>query len=402
MSLLAELVSPAYAAGASDLHLEPGLPPAMRIRGQLQLAGEPVPGQATLEAARQLAGADGWPSFLQRRSLDLSLSIQGVRCRVNLFRTARGVGLSLRLLSGSQVSLESLNLHPSLKDLAQLPHGLVVVSGATGSGKSSTIAALVQEINQHEARHIISIEHPIEHLLRSRHALIRQREVGRDTPSFEQALLDALREDPDVLVVGEMRSPETIRLTLNAAETGHLVFTSLHSSSVTEALQRIVAAFPAEQQSSVCAQLAECLAAVVCQRLSFRPDLAIRVPECEILRGTGPVKAIIRQNQLAKLASAITTGGSEGMWTRDRYRRWLAQRERFHLPSRRPRATSAEAEEPLAPPLPALEPPSAPHPPAKTAPRQPAARPATKQDGVYDLEESGEDLLSILDELGSS
>src|SRR5262249_43044827 len=155
------------------------------------------------------------------------------------------------LLSSAQATLRSLNLHPDLKKLIGARHGLIIVSGPTGSGKTSTLAALIQEINLVECRHIVTIESPIEYALASRQSIIRQREVGRHTPSFERALIDALREDPDVLLVGEMREPETMRLTLNAAQTGHLVLTSMHSSTTTEALQRLVSAFPPEAQNSV-------------------------------------------------------------------------------------------------------------------------------------------------------
>src|SRR6202022_264810 len=170
------------------------------------------------------------------------------------------------LLSSVQPTLRSLNLHPELERLVRPTHGLVLVSGPTGSGKSSTLAALIQEINVREARHVITLESPIEYELVPRRAFIRQREVGRDTPSFERGLLDALREDPDVLMVGEMRDPETMRLTLNAAETGHLVLATVHSATVAEALQRVVNAFPAEVQNAIAAQLADCLLGVVAQR----------------------------------------------------------------------------------------------------------------------------------------
>ncbi len=353
MALLDSLVRQAWSAGASDLHLEPGLPPALRVRGQLRVSGEPVGAQAVLGAARGLATGELWAAFLERRSLDLSRTIAGVRCRINVFETQRGVALAVRLLTGFAATLETLNLHPSLGDLVERSHGLVLISGPTGSGKSTTMAGLVQEINRHEARHIITIEQPIEHRLEPKKSFIRQREVGRHTPSFEQALLDALREDPDVLVVGEMRRPETIRLTLDAAETGHLVLTTAHSGSTTEALQRVVAAFPPEQQAAVCAQLAECLVAVVCQRLSYRPDLGIRVPVLEILRGSDAVRSIIRSNKLSRLASAITTGGADDMWTFDRYQRWLDGRSRFYTPPQRPAAQADGVED--GPALPKVE-----------------------------------------------
>lgn len=333
MSLTLEsLITAARQQGASDLHLEPGLPAAWRVRGTLRIAGEPVPGKLLLDLAHGILGAEHWPEFAQRRSFDLSRTVAGVRCRINLLHTSRGVGLAIRLLSTFQTTIERLNLHPELKKLVAPTSGLILISGATGSGKSSTLAALIQELNLTEARHIVTVESPIEYTFRPRRAYIRQREVGRDTPSFEQALLDAMREDPDVLMVGEMRDPETMRLTLNAAETGHLVLATVHSSTCIEALQRLAMAFPSETQAGVCAQLADCLVAVVCQRLRYRPDLNIRVPECEVLRSTVPVKALIRSREFFRINQALETGAEHGMWTFDRYAAWLAKKTQWHVP----------------------------------------------------------------------
>jgi twitching motility protein PilT len=222
---------------------------------------------------------------------------------------------------------------------------LILVSGATGSGKSSTLAALIEEINQTDTRHIVTIESPIEYNFRPRRAYIRQREVGRDTPSFEQALIDALREDPDVLMVGEMREPETMRLTLAASETGHLVMATVHSSTCAEALQRVVSAFPAEIQSSVAAQLADCILAVISQRLRFRPELNIRVPECEILIPTHAVKNFIRTRDFFKITSSLETGAEHGMWTYQRYRTWLDTRKSWYIPGKNAEAAESDAAE---------------------------------------------------------
>lgn len=333
MMNLERLIAPANEQGASDLHLEPGLPPAMRIRGALRTVGEALPARVLLEIARDIIGTEQWPRFLEQRSFDLSRTIHGVRCRINVLQTARGVGMAIRLLSSFQATIEKLNLHPDLKRLVTHTNGLILVSGPTGCGKSSTLAAMIQEINLTEARHIVTIESPIEYTFRPRLSYIRQREVGRDTPSFEQALLDALREDPDVLMVGEMREPETMRLTLNASETGHLVLATVHSSTCAEALQRIVSAFPAEIQSSVRAQLADCLVAVICQRLRFRPDLKIRVPECEILISSMPVKNFIRTGDFFKIISSMEMGAEHGMWTFQRYQTWLENKKAWHFPT---------------------------------------------------------------------
>lgn len=327
---LRELILLAKRESASDLHLEPGLAPMLRVRGNLRSAGEPISPPVMLEWARETIG-DQWQEFVDRRSFDLSRSIEGMRCRINILQTARGVGFAIRLLPAFEPTIDSLNLHPDFKQFVDHSNGLVLVSGATGSGKSTTLAALIQTINLTDARHIVTIESPIEFSFRPRRAFIRQREVGRDTPSFEQALLDSLREDPDVLVVGELREPETMRLTLNAAETGHLVIATVHSSNCTEALQRIINAFPSEIQSNVAAQMADCLIGVISQRLQFRPGLNILVPECEVLKATMAIKNFIRNRDFFKIISSIETGAEFGMWSYPRYRAWLDKRTNFNV-----------------------------------------------------------------------
>jgi len=348
---LEDFIATARQQRASDLHLEPGLPPALRVRGSLRTVGDPIPAKELLDWAREIIGEALWQNFLERRSADLSRTLQGVRCRINILQTARGVGFAIRLLSTFQATIEKLNLHPDLKKLVTRDNGLILVSGPTGCGKSSTLAALIQEINLTEARHIVTIESPIEYAFRPRRAYVRQREVGRDTPSFEQALLDALREDPDVLMVGEMRDPETMRLTLNASETGHLVMTTVHSSTCAEALQRVVGAFPSEIQNSVAAQLADCLVAVIAQRLRFRPDLNIRVPECEILIPTNPVKAHIRSRDFFRIMSVLETSAEHGMWTFQRYAQWVEKRTNWFIPGQTPEAPDGDMEDLPAPPI---------------------------------------------------
>jgi twitching motility protein PilT len=253
--------------------------------------------------------------------------------------------MAVRLLTSFQATLERLNLHPDFRKFIGHTNGLILISGPTGSGKSSTMAGFIQEINLAETRHIVTVESPIEYLFKPHRGFIRQREVGRDTPSFEQALMDAMREDPDVLMVGEMRDPETMRLTLNVAETGHLVLATAHSGTTMEALQRIVAAFPSEAQNNVCAQLADCLVAAICQRLQYRPDLKIQVPECEVLIPTHAVKNFIRRGEFFKIMSVMETGAEQGMWTYQRYRTWLDSRKDWYLPGQE--RESAEALETL-------------------------------------------------------
>jgi twitching motility protein PilT len=329
--MLDALIKIAKSMDASDLHLEAGLPAVLRIRGELKTLAEAVNAEALLSASRRLIGDKNWPYFVEQCSFDLSANIQGVRCRVNIMKTNRGVGLAIRLLSSFQPTLEKLNLHPDLKDIAHRSHGLVLISGPTGSGKSSTLAALIQEINQSQSKHIITIENPIEYHFKSLKSFIRQREVGRDTPSFSQGLVDTLREDPDVLMIGEMREPDIMKLTLNAAETGHLVLSTVHSGSVVEALQRVVSTFPAEAQFGVRAQLADCLLAVVCQRLIFRPELNIRVPECEILFANMTVRSIVRNGKFFKLNDTLQTGATDKLWSLQRYKEWLDSRTEWYI-----------------------------------------------------------------------
>lgn len=341
---LNELIRTARERGASDIHLEAGLQAALRISSDLRIVGNPLTGNDLLAMAHEIIDSDSWPQFVERGSFDLSKPIEGVRCRINALHSARGVGFAIRLLSTSQTTIERLNLHPDLRKIVAQPHGLILVSGPTGSGKSSTMAALIQEINQTQARHIITIEQPIEYQIKPQLSFVRQREVGRDTPSFDQALLDALREDPDVLMVGEMRDPETMRLTLNASETGHLVMATIHSSSATEALQRMILAFPSEIQNSVAAQLADCLAAVICQRLRYDPSLGIRLPECEILRPTHAVKNFVRRSEFHQIASVMETGADHGMWTFTRYRNWMSGKKDWHIPTKTAIAESNDPE----------------------------------------------------------
>lgn len=388
---LESLIAQARDSGASDLHLEAGLPAALRVRGTLRTVGEPVASKDLLEMARAVIGPQNWPRFLERRSFDLSRTIQGVRCRINILQTARGVGFAVRLLASFQATIEKLNLHPDLKKLVAHDNGLVIVSGPTGCGKSSTVAALIQEINLTETRHIVTVESPIEYTFRPRHAYIRQREVGRDTPSFEQALLDALREDPDVLMVGEMREPETIRLTLNASETGHLVFATLHSGTCAEALQRVVFAFPAEIQNAVRGQLADCLVGIVCQRLRYRPDLKMRVPECEILLPTMPIKNFIRTGEFFKIVSSLETGAEHGMWTFARYQTWLENRKNWFVPGEANREPPDSEPADTAEALPALAPLSTTSRPTASSTKTggnafPAAPPARDHSGPIEIE----------------
>jgi twitching motility protein PilT len=322
--------------GASDLHIEADTSLVARIRGQLTPIGPPIAGSLLQSKARELLGNEGWSQFLSKGSADLSRTIAGVRCRLNIFQTIRGVAMAVRLLSSFQNNLRSCNLHPELKKLSEASTGLLVISGPTGSGKSTTLAALVEEINTSSARNIIAIESPIEYIFTNRRSFIRQREVPTHSPSYEQALVDALRENPDVLVIGEMRTPEVMRLTLSAAETGHLVIATMHSATCAEALTRICMSFPAEIQGSIRAQLADCFVGFVAQRLDFLSEQRLRVPVCEVLLPSAASKGTIRGGQFSQIANVLQTGGEAGMWNFDRYQRWVAQKKDWALPTLAP------------------------------------------------------------------
>jgi twitching motility protein PilT len=264
-----------------------------------------------------------YETLKSERSFDLSEQLGGARCRIHIFYSARGLSYSIRLLAQFQPTLAALNLHPNFEKILQLQHGLVLISGPTGSGKSTTLAALIHELNARKSLNIITLEQPIEYFHPNQNCLIRQREVGRDTPSFEQGLKDALREDPDVILVGELRDREAIQLTLNAAETGHLVFATLHAFNVSEAIQRILSAFPAEIRDHTADQLAQVLQVVVCQTLTHIPKFEELAPICELFFTSTAARNKIRLGELAGLGDTYYAGTDIGCLHREKYRQWL-------------------------------------------------------------------------------
>ncbi len=320
-----ELISKARALGASDVHLEAETPIVARIRGELQIVGGTLSAQRLAQASQALLGAERWALFGTRGSADMSVAIGGTRCRASFFQTVRGIAIAIRLLAPSVKDLRACNLHPDFRRLIEANSGLVIISGPTGSGKSTTLAALIEEINGSRARHFVTLESPLEYLFSNRRSFIRQREIPTHAPSFEQGIIDALRENPDVLVISEMLTPEVMRLTLNAAETGHLVLATMHSASCAEALSRLCMSFPAEIQGSIRAQLADCIVGVSCQRLDFVAAHRLRVPRCELLLPTSGVRGSIRSGNFSQLSNMLQAGGEEGMWTFDRYQRWMEQ-----------------------------------------------------------------------------
>ena len=345
-----EWIRKARDLGASDLHVEADGPVIARVRGRLKPLDETSSAVDLQRTSQELLGAEGWAGFLGRGSADISVELAGTRCRINLFRTIRGIAFAVRLLAPSIEDLRSCNLHPGLRRLTEPTAGLVIISGPTGSGKSTTLAALIEEINATQARNIITLESPLEYMHTNRRSFVRQREIPTHSASFEQAITDALRENPDVLVISEMRTAEVMRLTLNAAETGHLVLATMHSATCAEALTRVCMSFPAEIQGSIRAQLADCLVGVLCQRLDYLSSRRLRVPRCELLLGNTSARGTIRAGTFSHLANVIQTGGEDGMWSWDRYGRWIEQNTEWVLTGesaapgdKRPTAATEEA-----------------------------------------------------------
>ncbi|MEO1270660.1 MAG: PilT/PilU family type 4a pilus ATPase, partial [Myxococcota bacterium] len=317
---LAELLQRAVERGASDLHLCTGEWPTLRIDGRLI----PLEHRGELQLETVLEGCL-MPSVKARldmgSSADMSLDVPDVgRFRLNIYRSHRGLAAALRVLPERAPSLESLDLPMRLHDLVEQPHGLIIVTGPTGSGKSSTLAALTEHALASRSILAITLEDPIEFSLRpkARGALVRQREVGRHVLDFKTGLRDALREDPDILMVGEMRDPETISLALTGAETGHLVLTTMHSRSAAYAVERIVDSYAPERQSQVRVQLADALEAVVAQRLVPSASGRGRVAVLEVMRVTHNVASMIREGKTAQLSTAIQSGAADGMMPLER------------------------------------------------------------------------------------
>jgi twitching motility protein PilT len=308
------LLQQAIDRGASDLHLCSGERPTLRIDGKLTLCGGELPVDVAELFAAELSGEAG-AALADGRSADLSFAPPSLgRFRVNLYRTDERLAAAVRVLMRAAPSLSQLHLPLPLDDLAQLPHGLVVVCGPTGAGKSATLAALAAEAARARGGVVLTLEDPVEYAIAAPPpALVRQRQVGRDVRDFPTGLRDALREDPDVLLIGEMRDPETISLALTAAETGHLVLTSLHSRSTASAIERIVDAYAPERQQQIRVQLADALRAIVAQRLVPRASGGGRVAAVEVLRGNHNVASLIREGKTAQLVSVLQSSRKEGM-----------------------------------------------------------------------------------------
>lgn len=315
---VAQLLAFGVKQGASDLHLSAGVPPMIRVDGEMRRINVPALEHSDVHDMVYDIMNDGQRKDYERElEADFSFEIPNLaRFRVNAFVQNRGAGAVFRTIPATILTLEQLNAPSIFKSIADQPRGVVLVTGPTGSGKSTTLAAMVDHKNETEYGHILTVEDPIEFVHHSKKCLINQREVHRDTLSFNNALRSALREDPDVILVGEMRDLETIRLALSAAETGHLVFGTLHTSSAAKTVDRIVDVFPSAEKEMIRSMLSESLKAVISQAL-LRKQGGGRVAAHEIMMGTPAVRNLIRENKVPQLYSAIQTGGKSGMQTLD-------------------------------------------------------------------------------------
>ena len=315
---ITELLAFGVKNGASDLHLSAGMPPMIRVDGDVRRINVPAMDHSTVHGLiYDIMNDKQRKDYEEYLETDFSFEIKGLaRFRVNAFNQNRGAGAVLRTIPSKILSLEELNCPAIFKEISDTPRGLALVTGPTGSGKSTTLAAMINYINQNHHGHILTLEDPIEFVHEPQKCLINQREIHRDTLGFNEALRSALREDPDIILVGEMRDLETIRLALEAAETGHMVFGTLHTSSAAKTIDRIVDVFPAAEKDMVRSMLSESLRAVISQTLLKKVGGG-RVAAHEIMIGMPAIRNLIRENKIAQMFSAIQTGQQYGMQTLD-------------------------------------------------------------------------------------
>jgi twitching motility protein PilT len=314
---LIELLKLSMQQGASDLHLSSGLPPFIRVQGELvRLPETDMWSARTIESAiYELITEEQRHKLIKQLELDFTLHYaDGIHCRVNVFYQRHGLSAVFRIISQSIPSFDDLGLPRVLQEWLLFSQGLILITGPTGSGKSSTLAAMVDYINEHAALHILTLEDPIEFLHQSKKSLINQRQIYRDTPDFSSALRSAMREDPDVILIGELRDLDTIRLALTAAETGHLVLATLHTSSAARTVSRIIDVFPQGEKNRVRNMLSESLQGVVCQALLPRVSQG-RVAAFEIMQATPAIRNLIREDKITQMYSVMQTGGDMGMCT---------------------------------------------------------------------------------------
>ena len=330
---------------ASDLHLSAGLPPMIRVHGDVRRINLPPMEHRDVHAmVYDIMNDAQRKQYEEHLECDFSFAVPNLaRFRVNAFVQIRGAAAAFRTIPTKVLPLEQLGAPKTFKDIADAPRGLVLVTGPTGSGKSTTLAAMVDEVNETQYAHILTVEDPIEFVHESKKCLLNQREVGPHTLSFANALRSALREDPDVILVGEMRDLETIRLAMTASETGHLVFATLHTASAAKTIDRIIDVFPAAEKEMVRSMLSESLRAVISQTLLKTKDGQGRIAAHEIMIGTPAIRNLIRENKVAQMYSAIQTGQSLGMQTLDQNLQELVRRNIISTSEARTRAANKDA-----------------------------------------------------------
>ncbi|AQZ32024.1 MULTISPECIES: type IV pilus twitching motility protein PilT [Pseudomonadaceae] len=340
---ITELLAFSAKQGASDLHLSAGLPPMIRVDGDVRRINLPPLDHKQVHALiYDIMNDKQRKDFEEFLETDFSFEVPGVaRFRVNAFNQNRGAGAVFRTIPSKVLTMEDLGMGEVFRKITDVPRGLVLVTGPTGSGKSTTLAAMLDYLNSNKYHHILTIEDPIEFVHESKKCLVNQREVHRDTHGFSEALRSALREDPDIILVGEMRDLETIRLALTAAETGHLVFGTLHTTSAAKTIDRVVDVFPAEEKSMVRSMLSESLQAVISQTL-LKKIGGGRVAAHEIMIGTPAIRNLIREDKVAQMYSAIQTGGALGMQTLDACLKTLVSKGLVSRDSAREKAKSPE------------------------------------------------------------
>jgi twitching motility protein PilT len=341
---IAELLAFAVKNKASDLHLSAGLPPMIRVHGDVRRINlPPMEHEAVHAMIYDIMNDSQRKDYEENLECDFSFAIPGLaRFRVNAFMQQRGAGAVMRTIPSKILSLADLNAPKIFADMSMQPRGLILVTGPTGSGKSTTLAAMINHINENQYGHILTVEDPIEFVHDSKRCLINQREVGPHTLSFTNALRSALREDPDIILVGELRDLETIRLALTAAETGHLVFGTLHTSSAAKTIDRIIDVFPAAEKEMVRAMLSESLKAVISQSLIKTKDGSGRVAAHEIMIGTPAIRNLIREAKIAQMNAAIQTGASVGMQTLDQCLTELTRRNLISMVDARAAAANKD------------------------------------------------------------